>query len=58
MKGGGVCVWISTARNLFPPALKIFGVIPEQVIFIDVQKEKEVSVGDGRSIEMRRACLP
>jgi protein ImuA len=42
MKGGGVCVWISTARNLFPPALKIFGVIPEQVIFIDVQKEKEV----------------
>ena len=35
------CVWISTSRKLFPPALKIFGIEPDQIIFIDLQKEKD-----------------
>jgi protein ImuA len=38
----GVIVWISSSRNLFTPALKNFGVAPENFIFIDLQKEKEV----------------
>lgn len=42
MQGSKVCVWISTARTLFPPALKSFGVQPEQIIFIDLQREKDV----------------
>jgi protein ImuA len=42
MQRGGPCVWISTGRTIFPPALKSFGVLPEQIIFIDVRKEKEV----------------
>lgn len=42
MQRGGVCIWISSARTLFPPALKAFGVAPEQVIFVDLPREKEV----------------
>jgi protein ImuA len=41
MKGGKVCVWISGARSIFPPALKVFGVAPEQIIFIDLPRRKE-----------------
>lgn len=42
MQSGGVCIWISSARTIFPPALKAFGVEPHQVIFIDVKKERDV----------------
>jgi protein ImuA len=42
MQKGGACVWVSRSRMLFPPALKAFGVVPEQVIFIDLQKSKDV----------------
>ncbi|MBS0030053.1 ImuA family protein [Chitinophaga sp. 22321] len=42
MQQGGVCVWISTARTLFPPALKNFGIEPDQVLFVDLQRKKEV----------------
>src|SRR4030095_9938777 len=42
MQLGGVCIWISSARTLFPPALKTFGIEPDQVIFIDLKKEKDV----------------
>ncbi len=41
MKGGKVCLWISGTRQLFPPALKSFGVVPEQIIFIDLPRRKE-----------------
>jgi protein ImuA len=42
MVKGGACIWISTCRKLFPPALKAFNVKPDQVIFIDVKNEKDV----------------
>lgn len=42
MKQGGACLWISTSRKLFPPALKDFGVTPDHIIFIDVQRERDV----------------
>jgi protein ImuA len=42
MNSNGVVAWISAARKLFPPALKYFGIAPERIIFIDLQKEKEV----------------
>lgn len=38
----GTLLWISSCRTLFPPALKNFGVEPDHVIFIDLQKEKQV----------------
>lgn len=40
--GKGVTLWISSSRKLFAPALKNFGVPPDQFIFIDLQKEKDV----------------
>jgi protein ImuA len=42
MRHNGVCLWISKARTVFPPALKVFGVPPERVIFIDLQREKDL----------------
>jgi len=42
MKQGGACIWISTARKLFPPALKAFSVTPDRIIFIDVQRDRDV----------------
>ncbi len=42
MQHGGACLWISTSRTLFPPALKSFGIEPDQIIFIDLKREKEV----------------
>ncbi|NEU09710.1 Error-prone repair protein ImuA [Flavihumibacter sp. R14] len=42
MERGGICLWISTARSLFPPALKTFGVNPDRIIFIDLKREKEL----------------
>jgi protein ImuA len=42
MKAGGVSLWISSSRKLFPPALITFGIKPDQIIFIDLKKEKHV----------------
>lgn len=42
MRAGGVCLWISTSRMLFPPAIKAFGVEPDRIIFVDMQHEKDV----------------
>ena len=42
MRNSGTSLWISTNRNLFPPALKRFGIAPEKIVFIDLKKEKEV----------------
>lgn len=42
MHKGGVGIWISSYRSIFPPALQIFGIAPEKVIFINLTKEKEI----------------
>ena len=42
MKKSGATMWISTSRKIFPPALKLFGIEPDQFIFVDLQKEKDV----------------
>ena len=42
MQSGGTCLWISSSRTIFPPALKSFGIEPDKIIFIDLQKEKEI----------------
>ncbi|MDQ0965390.1 protein ImuA [Flavobacterium sp. W4I14] len=42
MKDGAACVWISTARKLFPLSLRLFNADPERIIFMDVQTEKDV----------------
>ena len=42
MKNGSAAVWIGLSRTIFPPALKIFGIEPERIVFIDLQKERDV----------------
>lgn len=42
MGSTGMSLWISSSRTLFPPALKRFGMQPDRIIFIDLQKEKDV----------------
>lgn len=42
MQLGGVCVWVSAGRKVYPPGLKTFGVAPDRVIFMDMRTEKEV----------------
>ncbi len=42
MATSGVAVWISTTRTLYAPGLKAFGVTPDRVIFIDLNKESDV----------------
>jgi protein ImuA len=42
MQKGGVAIWISSSRMIFPPALKGFGIEPDKIIFVHVTKEKEI----------------
>lgn len=41
MKHNPCCIWVSLYRKVFPPGLKMFGVDPNRVIFIDAANEKE-----------------
>lgn len=42
MNNGGITMWISTARRIFPPGLKSFGVDPDRFIFLDLKNERDV----------------
>ena len=42
MHNSGACIWISSSKTIFPPALKSFGIAPEKIIFINLKKEKEI----------------
>ena len=42
MQRGGVSLWICSSQMIFPPALKSFGIEPDKIIFIYLQKEKEI----------------
>lgn len=39
---GGVMIWLGVARKVFPPALTRFGLRPDQVIFVDIMKARNV----------------
>jgi protein ImuA len=42
MSKGGVALWISSSRSIFPPSLKLFGIEPDKIVFIDLQREKDI----------------
>ena len=42
MRSGGVVVWISSMRTIFPPGLKTFGIDPDKIVFVDLRKQKDV----------------
>jgi protein ImuA len=53
MKKGGAVVWIASSRTIFPPALKMFGIDPERIIFIDLFKETDVLWAMEESLKCR-----
>lgn len=42
MGKNGALVWISDTRVVFPPAFNHYGVSPDQIVFVNLRKEKEV----------------
>lgn len=42
MQNGGACLWIGLSGNLYPSALKAFGVEPDKIIFVNLLKDKDV----------------
>jgi protein ImuA len=42
MQNGSACLWISTCRMLFPASLQAFGIEPDRIIFVDLQRERDV----------------
>lgn len=42
MSKKGFSLWISSRRLVFPPALKLLGIDPESIIFIDLNRDKDV----------------
>jgi protein ImuA len=42
MQNEGVCLWISLSGNVFPIALKSFGIEPDKIIFVNLKKDKDV----------------
>lgn len=51
LQKGGTVVWVSSAKKLFPPSLKWFGIQPHQVLFLHVRKEKEISWAVNESLK-------
>lgn len=41
LQKGGFCLWLGGSTQVFPPALKRFGVAPERVVFVNVPREKD-----------------
>ncbi len=41
MQPGTVAVWVSARRTLFPPALAAYGIIPDNIIFLDVASQRD-----------------
>jgi protein ImuA len=41
LKQQGVTIWIGSSKMIFPPALKLFGMAPENIIFIQLKKQKD-----------------
>lgn len=42
MKNGAAAIWIGSSGTIFPPALKMFDIEPERIIFIDLHNERDV----------------
>lgn len=39
---GGAILWITKTRSVFPPGLRIYGLDPEKIIFVELSRDKEV----------------
>lgn len=37
----GACLWVSTRNTVYPPALRFFGLLPDQVIFVNARNNTD-----------------
>ena len=58
MKQGGACLWISLSRKLFPPSLIAFDLEPDRMIFVDLQREKDVLWAMEEALKEACATIP
>lgn len=42
LQKGGYCLWLGIRPQVFPPALKHFGVTPDRVVFVNVPREMDL----------------
>ncbi len=47
-------IWISASRTVFPAALNRFGIAPHNIIFVDLQNEKDVLFAMEQSLQCKR----
>lgn len=59
MKKGGVGLWISSSSQLFAPSIKSFGVDPDRIIFVQMEKQKDIlwALEEGLKCEGIRAVI-
>jgi protein ImuA len=42
MRKQGITIWINSGQKIFPPALKLFGIEPDKIIFIQLHDQKQI----------------
>lgn len=42
MQNGQSCIWISPFPQVFPPALKNFGIHPDRIIFVQLRRDRDI----------------
>ncbi|WP_017259529.1 ImuA family protein [Pedobacter arcticus] len=42
MQNGRSCIWISPFPQVFPPALKNYGIHPDRIIFIQLRRDRDI----------------
>lgn len=42
LESGGICLWISFSRRIYPPSMKFFGIDPDRIVFVDVPRVRDV----------------
>lgn len=50
----GAAIWISTNKNLFPVALKNFGIEPENIIFVNPKNERDILYAAEEALKCNR----
>lgn len=55
----GACLWVSRHRNIFPPALHLFGITPDQVLFVAAPDHQKVlwAIEEGLKCETLAAVV-
>ena len=42
MRNGGAALWIGARQKIFPMALKLFGIEPDRIVFVELRSQKDM----------------